>query len=112
MIEKSLICRYMFPRILFTHHLWNEEQKIEFGQHFHTHRLSHYHNVLEHVDKQTVRHTHGQTQEQLKIILNKVNNFVFNNIFVLSKIICSLLKRGILTCDRRASVAKWLEPLT
>lgn len=62
----------MYPRRLFTHHLWNEEQKVEFGQYFHAHKLSHYHNVLEHMDKQVHRHTYGNTTDQFLHILEKV----------------------------------------
>ncbi|XP_060601964.1 LETM1 domain-containing protein 1-like isoform X2 [Ruditapes philippinarum] len=67
-----IVIGYMYPRLFFTHHLWNEEQKVEFGQYFHKHKLSHYHNLLEHFDKQVERHTDGQTQEQLRIILDEI----------------------------------------
>lgn len=69
-----VIIGYMYPRTLFTHHLWNDKQKVEFGQHLHARKLSHYHNVLEHMDKQVQRHTHGKIQDHFSRILDKLQN--------------------------------------
>ncbi|KAL4217010.1 LETM1 domain containing 1 [Mactra antiquata] len=67
-----VVIGYMFPKRLFTHHLWNEAQKEEFGQYYLTTRLTHYHNVLEHLDKQVYKISKKEAQQNLLDILHKL----------------------------------------
>ncbi|XP_052235105.1 LETM1 domain-containing protein 1-like isoform X3 [Dreissena polymorpha] len=66
-----LIIGYWFPRVFFTHHLWNESQKQQFGCHKLAHRINHYHQVLQAMDHKAYKHTEGETRDALMAILDK-----------------------------------------
>ena len=69
----NCVYRYWFPRILFTHHLWNDQQKQEFNKHSHAKRLAHYHTILENLEIQVCRHTEGDVRIVLMQLLTQVS---------------------------------------
>ncbi|XP_052235103.1 LETM1 domain-containing protein 1-like isoform X1 [Dreissena polymorpha] len=69
-----LIIGYWFPRVFFTHHLWNESQKQQFGCHKLAHRINHYHQVLQAMDHKAYKHTEGETRDALMAILDKLEH--------------------------------------
>ncbi|XP_052813626.1 LETM1 domain-containing protein 1-like [Mya arenaria] len=65
---------YWFPHVFFTHHLWNENQKQEFGQINLKHRINHYHQVLREIDHIAYRNTEGAIRDSIMTILDKIEH--------------------------------------